>query len=209
MNKIKSKAYRTIRKRQRTRKERGAGGGGDEGGDVDFEAEGDEEMSAEAREKEAFKRVKERMDMRHSNTGKWAKMALQHGQNDASLKEAYHEQVQLGQELRRKIQQGIYLSRLLLYILIHILSSTPFIYCPLLPLIRNEQFGEIYHDMYLSHLRANIKAFIDQDEHFASLMKKKMEPSMKIVIRPIRYTLYNHTLIHSYTHTLIHSYTHT
>jgi len=33
-----------------------------------------------------MRRVRERMDMRHKNTGKWAKMALEHGKHDPSLR---------------------------------------------------------------------------------------------------------------------------
>ncbi len=82
LNKIKSKAYRSIHKRQRNRlkeKNRAAGG-------VDEDEEEEEEMTEEQREKSAFDRVKERMDMRHKNTSKWAKMALQHGHADKGLR---------------------------------------------------------------------------------------------------------------------------
>ncbi len=85
LNKIKSKAYRSIHKRQRNRKsdkERAALGLGP----ADADDEEGEEMTEEQREKNAFDRVKERMDMRHKNTSKWAKMALQHGHADKSLR---------------------------------------------------------------------------------------------------------------------------
>ena len=49
-------------------------------------AENDPEMAREEEEKEALRRVKERMDMKHKNTGKWARMALQHGHHDESLR---------------------------------------------------------------------------------------------------------------------------
>jgi U3 small nucleolar RNA-associated protein 14 len=75
LNKIKSKAYRRIRKRQKNKKE------GDEGLE-----DMDPEQAREEEEKEATRRVKERMDMKHKNTGKWARMALQHGHHDASLR---------------------------------------------------------------------------------------------------------------------------
>lgn len=36
--------------------------------------------------KASYDRVKERMDMRHQNTSRWAKMALQHAHADKSLR---------------------------------------------------------------------------------------------------------------------------
>ena len=77
LNKIKSKAYRRIRKRQKSKLE------SDEKEEM---AENDPEMAREEEEKEALRRVKERMDMKHKNTGKWARMALQHGHHDESLR---------------------------------------------------------------------------------------------------------------------------
>jgi U3 small nucleolar RNA-associated protein 14 len=76
LNKIKSKAYRRIRKRQKGKLDA-------EQGDL---ADLDPELAREAEEKEALRQVKERMDMKHKNTGKWARMALQHGQHDESLR---------------------------------------------------------------------------------------------------------------------------
>lgn len=76
LNKIKSKAYRRIRKRQKGKLDA-------EQGDL---AELDPELAREEEEKEALRQVKERMDMKHKNTGKWARMALQHGHHDESLR---------------------------------------------------------------------------------------------------------------------------
>lgn len=56
-------------------------------------------------EEEVTNRIKERMSLKHQNTGKWAKMALVHSHNDKSLRMAYHEAVQLGQELSKKIDE--------------------------------------------------------------------------------------------------------
>ena len=78
LNKIKSKAYRRIRKRQKGKLDA-------EQGDL---ADLDPELAREMEEKEALRQVKERMDMKHKNTGKWARMALQHGQHDESLRSA-------------------------------------------------------------------------------------------------------------------------
>lgn len=74
LNKIKSKAYRKIQKRKKLKGEHGAAD------DLDAEELG------EAKEKDAYNRVKERMDLRHKNTSKWAKMAIQYGHTDKSLR---------------------------------------------------------------------------------------------------------------------------
>jgi U3 small nucleolar RNA-associated protein 14 len=74
LNKIKSKAYRKIQKKKKLKN------GATVADDVD-----EEEQDA-AKEKDAYNRVKERMDMRHKNTSKWAKMALQYGHTDKSLR---------------------------------------------------------------------------------------------------------------------------
>jgi U3 small nucleolar RNA-associated protein 14 len=94
LNKIKSKAYRKIQKKKKDKK-------GEKEEEEDVEGEGG------AKEKAAFKRVKERMDMRHKNTSKWAKMALQHGHNDKSLRDAYHDSVRLGHSLAEKMNEDL------------------------------------------------------------------------------------------------------
>lgn len=63
----------------------------------------DEEVDEEQKEQEAMRRVKERMDLRHKNTGRWSKMALQYGKGDKTLKSAYHDSVLLGQELSKRV----------------------------------------------------------------------------------------------------------
>lgn len=45
------------------------------------------------------------MDLKHKNTSRWAKMALQHGHNDKELRQAYHESVQLGNDLLKKARE--------------------------------------------------------------------------------------------------------
>jgi len=69
-NKIKSKAYHRIRKKQRLRQ-----------GEKEKELlrEVDLEAYRLMEEKEARRRVEERMSLRHKNTSKWAKHVLQHG----------------------------------------------------------------------------------------------------------------------------------
>jgi U3 small nucleolar RNA-associated protein 14 len=83
LNKIKSKAYRSIHKRQRLKRN-----GKNQVGDEDDENEA-EELTEEQKEKNVFDRVKERMDMRHKNTSKWSKMALMHGHANKDLKYAH------------------------------------------------------------------------------------------------------------------------
>lgn len=94
INKIKSKAYHRIRKKQRTRKSQS---------ELEEIAEFDEEVAEALKEKETVKRVKERMDLKHSSTGRWAQMAAKHSQHDKSLRNAYHEAVELGHELTKRM----------------------------------------------------------------------------------------------------------
>ncbi|CAB1097096.1 unnamed protein product [Ectocarpus sp. CCAP 1310/34] len=87
MNKIKSKVYRKIKKRQR-----------DRAGDVQQEGEG------ELGEVAARKRAEERMSLRHKNTSKWVKNALRaKGGAGKDDRKAIAEQLQIGQELRAKM----------------------------------------------------------------------------------------------------------
>jgi U3 small nucleolar RNA-associated protein 14 len=78
INKIKSKAYHRIRKRQRQRKEQG-------NEETNTDSDHDEEEK-ELNEKKLLKRIEERMSLRHKNTSKWSKMALEHGKGDKSLR---------------------------------------------------------------------------------------------------------------------------
>ena len=73
LNKIKSKAYRKIQKHKRDKVN------GKKGTSTSLD-DADEEEKNEGKEKDAYNRVKERMDLRHKNTSKWAKMAIQYGQ---------------------------------------------------------------------------------------------------------------------------------
>ena len=91
INKIKSKAYRRIRKRQDRRKADAEGA----------ELEDDPEKQREMEEKEAEARMEERMTLRHKNTSKWARSALKRGANlDSHTRKQVQEQLRLGQELR-------------------------------------------------------------------------------------------------------------
>jgi U3 small nucleolar RNA-associated protein 14 len=89
--KIKSKRYRKIHKRERERT-RLATEEGLEGEDVE-----EEQMRKEAA------RAKERMTLRHKNTGEWAKKMLSRGQHDLGTRQAISEQIQRGDDLQQKI----------------------------------------------------------------------------------------------------------
>lgn len=97
INKIKSKTFHRILKKKKLKKKmtskeynemvqklRNNG----EILDEDFDQDGDEEEGAGEKEteEEAIRRIKERMDLRHKNTGKWARMALVHGKGSKSLR---------------------------------------------------------------------------------------------------------------------------
>ena len=96
MNKIKSKKYRKIRKKQRSRLQ-----------DAENEeaAAQDEEYAKELEEKAEMERMKERMSLKHRNTSKWAKRVLRRGKNvDIDTRRALSEQVRIGDELKKKMQ---------------------------------------------------------------------------------------------------------
>jgi len=94
VSKIKSKAYHRIRNRQKRRRE-GEDGEGHLG-------ELDPEAAAEAEEKEAVKRMRERASLKHKNTSKWAKQQLKAGNLDVSARKALGDQLRLGDELRKR-----------------------------------------------------------------------------------------------------------
>ena len=79
MNKIKSKTYRKILKRKKSR----AGGSRIDQSDINAESEGGVD---ELLEEQVTKRIKERMDLKHGNTGRWARMASKHSRADKSLR---------------------------------------------------------------------------------------------------------------------------
>lgn len=79
INKIKSKAYHRIRKRQKQRKEKNGVSADDSDEDG---MDGDDPES----EQLSLQRIQERMSLRHKNTGKWAKMAMEMGKKDGSVR---------------------------------------------------------------------------------------------------------------------------
>ena len=89
--KIKSKQYRRIHKREREREmERRVA-----------EEENDDGMERQIKREAA--RAKERMTLRHRNTGDWAKKMLSRGQHDLETRQAISEQIRRGDDLQRKI----------------------------------------------------------------------------------------------------------
>ena len=91
--KIKSKAYRRIRKKQRERLD-GAVKDGNDG----------EEEDDEAKLKAEVQRARERATLKHKNTGKWAKtMACREGL-DQDQRQAIGEMLERGEKLRRRIR---------------------------------------------------------------------------------------------------------
>lgn len=90
--KIKSKAYRRIRKKQRERL------GGEEG-DADADVE-----DAGTRLKAEVERARERATLRHKTTGKWAKAMQGREELDVDQRQAIGEMLERGEKLRRRIQ---------------------------------------------------------------------------------------------------------
>ena len=95
INKIKSKKYRKIRKRQREREK-----------EAENEAERleDPNVDREKMEQEEMERMKERMTLAHKNTSKWARRVLRRGSKmDIEERRALSLQIAKGDELRRKM----------------------------------------------------------------------------------------------------------
>ena len=91
VSKIKSKQYRKIHKRERERKKL-----------LNGEHDDDNE-NMEKQLKLETARAKERMTLRHKNTGEWAKKMLSRGQHDQETRQAISEQIRRGDDLQRKI----------------------------------------------------------------------------------------------------------
>lgn len=104
MNKIKSKAYRAIKRKQRQKLELEAEQMAAEVGDLNSD---DDDGNGNAADKAALKRIRERMNLKHKNTSKWARMALKFGHTDKDLRDAYHESVRMGHDLTRKMDEDV------------------------------------------------------------------------------------------------------
>jgi len=98
INKIKSKKYRRIRKKQRERAK---------DSEIEAEAMDNPDILRELEEKEEFDRMKERMTLAHKNTSKWAKRILKRGKNvDVDTRKALSAQLKRGDDLRKKMNQA-------------------------------------------------------------------------------------------------------
>jgi U3 small nucleolar RNA-associated protein 14 len=96
INKIKSKKYRRIRKRQRERSK---------GEDLAQAAADDEELAKELEEKEEVERIRERASLTHKNTSKWAKRVLKRGNKvDMNTRKALSEAVRRGDDLLKRMK---------------------------------------------------------------------------------------------------------
>ncbi|ORX76369.1 small-subunit processome [Anaeromyces robustus] len=97
--KIKSKAYHRILKKEKQRKQN----------ELSLEQleELDPELAAKERMKLETERARERVTLRHKNTGKWARRMLQRG-NDANeeTRQAIIDQLNQHENLKRKIQDA-------------------------------------------------------------------------------------------------------
>jgi U3 small nucleolar RNA-associated protein 14 len=95
MNKIKSKKYRRIRKKQREKTK-----------DAEQLADvaDDPVLARELEEKEEMERMKERADLAHKNTSKWAKRILKRGNNvDKDTRRALSAQLKRGDDLLKRM----------------------------------------------------------------------------------------------------------
>lgn len=95
MNKIKSKKYRRIRKKQRERVK---------DGELAADLQDDPALQQELDEKEELDRMRERASLAHKNTSKWAKRILKRGKHvDQATRQALSAQLQRGEDLRSKM----------------------------------------------------------------------------------------------------------
>lgn len=91
--KIKSKTYRRIKKKERTKLLAKIG-----------DINSDDEEGEEAQLKREVERARERATLRHKNTGKWAKSMKMRGELDVDQRREIGEMLERGEVLRRKIQ---------------------------------------------------------------------------------------------------------
>ena len=95
MNKIKSKKYRKIRKKQKERMNEA---------ELEAQINDDPNIVRELQEKEEITRMKERATLAHKNTSKWAKRILKRGKNvDVDTRRALSAQLQRGDDLRQRM----------------------------------------------------------------------------------------------------------
>ncbi|GMI15524.1 hypothetical protein TrLO_g1339 [Triparma laevis f. longispina] len=94
LNKIKSKKYRKIRKKKSDREKLK---------EMELMKELDPSAAREEEEKEAVKRMEERMTLQHRNTSKWARKQLRRGNLDTDTRRQLSEQIAIGDKLRKKM----------------------------------------------------------------------------------------------------------
>lgn len=96
-NKIKSKAFRRVRKRQLAK---------EQAREMEAIKKADPDMARRLEESQAEKRAHERMTQKHRNKSKWARRALrQGGTANEAFREALNDQNQVSVELRRKVER--------------------------------------------------------------------------------------------------------
>ncbi|KAF7971020.1 hypothetical protein HWV62_22209 [Athelia sp. TMB] len=93
VSKIKSKAYRRIKKKEREKMAATLG-----------EAGGMDEDDEDVRLKREVERARERATLRHKNTGKWAKSMKHRGELNVDERREISEMLDRGEKLRRKIR---------------------------------------------------------------------------------------------------------
>ncbi len=91
--KIKSKAYRRIRKKDKAKLAAKLG-----------ELDEDDEEDEDGQMKREMDRARERATLRHKNTGKWAKAMKARGELDEDQRRDIGEMLDRGEKLRRRIQ---------------------------------------------------------------------------------------------------------
>ncbi len=99
MNKIKSKKYRKIRKKQKERRNEA---------ELDAQLRDDpDHMVRELQETEELARMQERATLAHRNTSAWAKRILKRGKHvDVETRRALSAQLQRGEDLRQRMTGG-------------------------------------------------------------------------------------------------------
>jgi U3 small nucleolar RNA-associated protein 14 len=95
MNKIKSKKYRRIRKKQREKLKEAQS---------EANLQDNPDLERELGEKEEMERMQERMTLAHKNTSKWAKRVLKRGKNvDVDTRRALSAQLKRGDDLLKRM----------------------------------------------------------------------------------------------------------
>ena len=94
VNKIKSKTYRRLKRKERERL----------GDLIDVKGPEDDSETEEGRMKRETERAKERATLRHKHTGKWAKRMANREDVDEGTRKDLEDMLSRGEKLRRRIQ---------------------------------------------------------------------------------------------------------